>query len=141
MTIPTPEKGLVIRYAFLWSDEFEAGRLEGRKDRPCAILMARTDDAGETRVLVVPVTHSPPAVGQNCLALTPAEREIAGLDEQPAWVVLDEINRFTWPGYDLRKVPGTDRYHYGRLPEPTFRRIVKAIRDLDTAKRAIPRDQ
>jgi hypothetical protein len=34
MPIPTPEPGLVISYAYLWHHEHEAGREEGRKDRP-----------------------------------------------------------------------------------------------------------
>jgi hypothetical protein len=33
------------------------GRDEGQKDRPCAIVAAlRTDENGDTRVLVLPIT-------------------------------------------------------------------------------------
>jgi hypothetical protein len=61
--LPAPVPGLVIRCGYLWHSEHLAGREEGRKDRPCAIIAALrpADDAGETRVLVLPVTHSPPA--------------------------------------------------------------------------------
>lgn len=60
MSLPAPHPGLVIRYAYLWKWEYEAGREEGSKDRPCAIIMAVTDDEGESQVLVLPITHSPP---------------------------------------------------------------------------------
>ena len=64
MPIPAPAPGLVIRYSYLWHSEFLAGREEGIKDRPCAIIAAiQTDADGETRVLVLPVTHSAPAKG------------------------------------------------------------------------------
>lgn len=35
-----PQPGLVISYSYLWSEESERGRVEGRKDRPCAIIVA-----------------------------------------------------------------------------------------------------
>jgi hypothetical protein len=40
MPIPSPEPGLVISYAYLWHHEHEAGREEGRKDRPSVIVLA-----------------------------------------------------------------------------------------------------
>ncbi len=49
MSLPTPHPGLVIRYAYLWKHEYEAGREEGSKDRPRAIVMAVTDDEGESQ--------------------------------------------------------------------------------------------
>jgi hypothetical protein len=39
MEFPQPEVGLVISYSYLWSDEAEAGHVEGRKNRPCAIVL------------------------------------------------------------------------------------------------------
>lgn len=30
---------------------------------------------------------------------------------------------FAWPGYDLRPVPGTERYAYGALPEGLFNQV------------------
>jgi len=36
--LPAPELGLVISYAYLWSSEADAGREEGGKDRPCAVV-------------------------------------------------------------------------------------------------------
>lgn len=62
MTLPIPRPGLVIRYAFLWSHEAEAGTDEAAKDRPCAIVVAaRADAAGNIRTIVAPITTRPPA--------------------------------------------------------------------------------
>jgi hypothetical protein len=61
MPIPTPEPGLVISYAYLWHHEHEAGREEGRKDRPSVIVLAVERPANDTTVVVVlPITHTPP---------------------------------------------------------------------------------
>ncbi len=46
MSLPEPELGLVIRYSYLWKSEHDAGRDEGSKDRPCAIVLSVT--AGDT---------------------------------------------------------------------------------------------
>lgn len=47
MTLPVPEPGLVIRYAYLWDREAREGRDEGSKDRPCAIVLVVADEAGD----------------------------------------------------------------------------------------------
>ena len=36
---PEPEVGLVISHSHLWKEEEEQGLVEGRKDRPCAIVL------------------------------------------------------------------------------------------------------
>jgi hypothetical protein len=48
-----------------------------------------------------------------------------GLDDARAWVIVNEMNRFLWPGPDLRPVPPTDagRFEYGPLPPGLFRTI------------------
>jgi len=51
---------MVICYAYLWHSEHEQGREEGVKDRPCAVLLAVADDAGEQKVIVLPIKHKPP---------------------------------------------------------------------------------
>jgi hypothetical protein len=47
---PTPTPGLVIRYSYLWRNEAAAGREEGVKDRPCAIVLAVEIENGDTVV-------------------------------------------------------------------------------------------
>ncbi|WP_293461251.1 hypothetical protein [Phenylobacterium sp.] len=62
MAYPKPEPGLVIRYSFLWREQADRGQDEGEKDRPCAIVMTAQGDQGDTVVIVLPVTHTPPVV-------------------------------------------------------------------------------
>lgn len=136
MTYPVPLPGLVIRYSFLWSREARAGATEGRKDRPCAIVVAMPRDAhGNTRVAVVPVTHTAPDDPAVSIALAASVMNALGLDAEPSWVRLDEVNVFAWPGYDLRPIAGTDRIVYGPLPKPLFDRIRSGVVALDRARR------
>ena len=76
MSLPRPEPGLVIRYSYLWLREHHEGREEGVKDRPCAIILATSDQAGNIKTLVVPVTHSPPQRSAEWLARLQAEGEL-----------------------------------------------------------------
>ena len=41
-----PQAGLVIRYDYLWKSKHDAGRTDGVKNRPCAIILA-TQDKGD----------------------------------------------------------------------------------------------
>jgi hypothetical protein len=51
-----------------------------------------------------------------------------GLDEVRSWVIVSEGDQFVWPGYDLRKRPGADRYDHGFLPPRLFRQFMDAFR-------------
>ena len=127
-----PEAGLVISYSYLWSDEAEAGHVEGRKTRPCAIVLAVQQADGKAPVVtVVPVTHSRPSNSVAAVEIPPTVKPHLGLDDQPSWIVLDEFNVFTWPGYDLRPVPGhAHRHYYGLLPPKLFEQIVSKFSEL-----------
>ncbi len=112
MSLPPPLPGTPVRYSFLWSREAGAGAIEGRKDRPCAIVLALPRDeqgGGGSRVVVVPVTHTAPAEPDSAIELPSAVKANLGLDTQQSWICLDELNVFAWPGYDLRPVPETGR--------------------------------
>lgn len=139
MSIPEPVSGLVISYSFLWSQEHNAGAREGRKERPCAIIVATTDgDRDETRVYVAPITHSPPEDPRLAMEIPPKVKDHLGLDMERSWVVCSELNRFTWPGFDLRHVPGSkERFDYGMLPRKLFENIRQRIVDLDKAYRLV----
>src|ERR1700738_3426646 len=80
MPIPTPEPGLVIAYAYLWHHEYEAGREEGRKDRPSVIVLAVERPANDTTVVVVlPVTHTLPLIPLPPLKFPPRLNGISDL--------------------------------------------------------------
>ena len=146
MPLPAPVPGLVIRYGYLWDSEYQAGREEG-KDRPCAIVAALrpADDPGEIRVLVLPITHSPPAQADIAVEIPPRVKERLRLDAERSWVVLSEWNEFTWPGPDVRRAPGGDESSvaYGMLPPGLFAIIRDRFLALMTARRArrVPRTE
>jgi hypothetical protein len=124
VSLPAPQPGLVISYAYLWAREHERGAEEGVKDRPCAIVAARQIFAGREVVTVVPVTHTPPADPADAVAIPPALKAHLGLDDQPSWIVVTETNDFLWPGPDLRPVRGhPGRFHYGMLPPRFFAHV------------------
>ena len=125
MHIPTPAPGLVIRYSYLWHSEHLAGRDEGTKDRPVAIVATVVvGDDGDTRVLVLPVTHSAPERGVAAIEIPATLKQTLGLDSDRSWIVLAEWNEFVWPGPDLRPVPqgGKDSVAYGFLTRGFFAR-------------------
>jgi hypothetical protein len=106
VSIPTPKPGLVIRYSFLWSSERERGSVEGAKDRRCAIVVVVPHgDDEQIRTVVAPITHSPPEDPHTSLEIPAAVCRSLGLDGVRHWVRFDELNRFTWPGYDVRPRP------------------------------------
>ncbi len=128
MPIPTPEPGLIISYAYVWDHEAQSGKDEGSKDRPCVIALAverKQDD--ETTVTVLPVTHRPPDDVAAAVEIPPAVKKHLGLDDERSWIVVSEGDQFVWPGYDLRKVPNTDRFDYGYLPPRFFNDVLKAF--------------
>jgi hypothetical protein len=141
-TIPTPEPGLVISYAYLWRSEHLAGQEEGRKDRPSVIVLAVEREAdGATIVTVLPITHSAPKGAGSAVEIPQAIKRHLGLDDERSWVMVSEGNEFVWPGYDLRKRPRADRYDYGFLPPRFFDQIVEAfLAQHPVGRTLIPRD-
>lgn len=127
MSWPTPQAGLVIRYSYLWRDEAAAGREEGVKDRPCAVILAVEGGGGETLVYVLPITHTPPQEADDAVELPRATKQRLGLDGERSWIVITEGNSFVWPGPDLRRLPdkGSESAAYGLLPAALFN-VVKA---------------
>ncbi|MGO9134220.1 MAG: hypothetical protein ACLP8A_09270 [Methylovirgula sp.] len=126
MPLPKPVPGLVIRYSYLWHREYLEGREDGQKDRPCAIIAAiQTDDQGNTRVLVLPITHRPPDNPSLAVEIPAKVKQRLQLDDARSWIMLSEWNEFIWPGPDLRRLPGTDAstVAYGILPPGLFASI------------------
>jgi hypothetical protein len=86
------------------------------------IVLAVERPATDTTVVVVlPITHSPPDDPAAAVEIPAAVKRHLGLDDGRSWIVVAEGNEFDWPGYDLRKIGRTDRYHYGFLPPRFFR--------------------
>jgi hypothetical protein len=143
--LPTPELGLVVSYAYLWNSEFEKGQEEGQKDRPCALVLSSRVASGDTVVAVVPVTHSPPERPEEAVEVPAVTKRRLGLDEARSWIVVSEINRFVWPGPDLRPVSRAEpeRFEYGFLPPALFRQVLERFEACAAARRlrTVPRSE
>ena len=87
MTLPTPERGLIISYSYLWHTEYEQGRDEGVKDRPCVTIVAIEDDNGTPMVTVAPITHSMPTAPETAVEIPAATKRRLGLDDARSWGV------------------------------------------------------
>lgn len=137
MPLPVPEPGLVVSYAYLWHAEHREGRVEGRKDRPCALVLSHRDEGGDRIVAVVPVTHRVPRRPEEAVEIPAVVKRRLGLDEARSWIVVSEINRFVWPGPDLRPVSPAEpeRFAYGFLPPTLFRQVIERLQATATARR------
>jgi len=130
---------MVIRYAYLWRSEHERGIEEGVKDRPCAVLLAVTNDAGDQQVIVLPITHTPPSGPTVALEIPASTKRRLKLDDERSWIVLTEANRFTWPGPDLRPMKAGEltTVLYGELPADLFRKVRESWLALAVTRRSI----
>ena len=144
MDIPKPVPGLVIRYAYLWADEHAAGHEEGSKDRPVAVVLATEAKHNMLRVVVAPITHTPP-LAQPAVEIPAETKRRLGLDDDRSWVVVDEVNVFVWPGPDIRPVPGKSptTISYGLLPANLTRAICDKLSVLQAERslRPVPRTE
>jgi hypothetical protein len=122
-----PEIGRVIRHSYLWWNEARAGREEGRKDRPCVIVHLRVNDHQELETYICPITHTPPEIPEKAMEIPKATKARLGLDEDRSWIITTEINRFIWPGPDIRPVP-SGGYSYGLLPAAMTRDLIAHIK-------------
>jgi hypothetical protein len=66
------------------------------------------------------VTHRAPENAAAAVEIPTAIKRLLGLDAARSWVIVSEGDQFVWPGYDLRKTRGSDRYDYGFLPPRFF---------------------
>lgn len=125
MSFPEPVPGLVIRYAYLWKREYDEGREDSSKDRPCAIVVSVVDEDEEREVLVLPITHAPPDREGDAIEIPLETKKRLGLDSERSWIMITEANEFVWPGPDLRPVPGRDTstIAYGSLPPRLFAHV------------------
>lgn len=136
MALPDPEPGLVIGYAYLWRNQALSGLEEGRKDRPCVIVLSVQNVDGRTIVTVAPITHTPPDKPEFAVEIPPETKRRLRLDGERSWIIAGDLNRFIWPGVDLRPAArGSKTYAYGLLPPNTYREIRDKVLALARAGR------
>lgn len=112
---------MVILYTYLWRDEHRQGREDGTKDRPCVVMTATAGNHGKTSVLVAPITHSEPP-NNDGVSIPEATRARLRLDGIPQWVIVSEVNQFTWAGPDVRPA-SKHGFEYGMMPPKLFEAV------------------
>jgi len=102
------------------------------------IVLSTVQDEFGTVVTVAPMTHSPPKDPEAAVELPAQTKRRLGLDDEPSWVIVSEVNRFRWPGPDLRPIAGADppSFSYGLLPAKLFLRIRERLIDVASRRGA-----
>jgi hypothetical protein len=137
VALPDPAPGLVIGSSYLWRNEALRGQQDGRKDRPCVIVLSVRNEDGRTVVTVAPITHSPPTRPDVAIEIPAETRRRLGLDAERSWIIAADLNRFVWPGVDLRPTSrGEQTYAYGLLPAALYRRLRDQVLAIARAGRA-----
>jgi hypothetical protein len=134
MPIDRAETGLVIRYHFLWSREYDRGEEHGRKARPVCVVVPLTRIGDD--VVLFPLTTREPGPDRLAVKVPETERRrlrLRGLS--PSWLLLDEGNRDVLPGsFHVEPISyGSSDYFYGTFSQ-AFMRVV--LRTLAVALRA-----
>ena len=136
MKLPVPRPGLVIRYSYLWKREAAAGREEGAKDRPCAVVLVVFDRHGRKVVRVLPITRSPPLDPADEIEIPRATATRLRLDSDQSWIMVSEANDFVWPGPDLRATGGGEGgVAHGFLPPRLFKLLRERLLERYRARR------
>jgi len=124
MKFPKPEAGLVIRYSYVWHHESIQGYEEGRKDRPCAVVLVAKD----RRVIVAPITHTRPTGDVAAIELPDQIKKQLGLDHERSWIVTNDVNHFDWPGHDIRPVDAQS-WMFGKLPPNITKTLLREVQE------------
>lgn len=82
-----------------------------------------------TELMVVPVTMQRPRRVVDGIEVPARIKAHLGLDAERCWIMVTEINRFIWPGPDVRPIrrDGDVTPYYGFLPERLFRPVLDAV--------------
>lgn len=140
MAVPSPEAGLVLSYAYLWRDEAAAGYVEATESHPAVIVLVQ-EQGLKPLVTVVPITHSKPRQKDIAVELPPKVAVHLGLDNETHWVIVNESNQFTWPGFDIRKARHGAEY-YGHVPPKLLEQIASAfVKCAEAGAKSTPRDE
>jgi hypothetical protein len=91
------------------------------------VVVARIEQTAGTLVLVAPVTHTAPQNEADAVEIPGNARKQLGLDQDRSWIMVDELNRFIWPGPDIRPAPESDAPFYDALPDWLFERVRRGV--------------
>jgi len=87
------------------------------------VVVARIERENDRLVLVAPVTHTPPERAVDGVEIPANVKKHLGLDRERSWIIVTELNRFIWPGPDVRPAPDSESPFYDALPDWLFERV------------------
>lgn len=90
------------------------------------VVLATAQGGRGTQLIVAPVTHSPPEALSDAIEMPASVKRDLGLDRERSWIVITEVNRFLWPGPDVRPLEGGSPF-YGAIPDWLFVRVRSGI--------------
>lgn len=99
------------------------------------VVVARIEGAAGTLILVAPVSHTPPQNSTDAVEIPANVKKQLGLDRERSWIFVNELNRFIWPGPDIRPVSGSDGPFYDALPDWLFEKVRQALLKRSSAGR------
>ena len=91
------------------------------------VVVARIDRATGALIFVAPITHSAPENPADGIEVPANAKKQLGLDQDRSWIMVNELNRFIWPGPDVRPVPGSDAPFYDALPDWLFEQVRQGV--------------
>lgn len=97
------------------------------------MVVARIEGSAGMLVLVAPVTHTPPDKSADAVEIPANVKKQLGLDRERSWIVIDELNRFIWPGPDIRPVTGHGGPFYDALPDWLFEKVRQGLLEHSSA--------
>lgn len=131
-----PKPGMVIRYGYLWARQARMGQDHGEKFRPSLILAVRNEDDKKV-VYVAPITHTAPFYPEESILIPMETKARLGLDSEKSWIMANEVNKFEWPGVDIRRVP--DRRErsqfYGFVPGELLQQARDKMKEMNLQHR------
>lgn len=98
------------------------------------MVLTRRSDAGTTLVYVLPITHTPPQDPEAGIEIPRATKQRLGMDTERSWIITTELNRFVWPGPDIRALPSGE-YSYGYLPGKLLQAALDQVKAHATKRR------
>lgn len=127
MVAEFPLPGQVIEYHYLWKWQAERGETEGRKHRPCCIVLVVRNQAQNHVLFIAPITSKEPTPDRQAIVIPETEARRANLDRGlRLWVVVDELNADVLENsYTL-----DERTPRGRFSPAFTNQIIRAVQAL-----------
>lgn len=131
MPLPRPELGLVVHYGFVWSGTDRPPLSDYGKDRPCMIVNlveeVESPDRSVLRVVYLPISHVAPSGGERAVPIPSGVAGHLGLSSERSYLYLSYACEDDWP-FDIARVPGSRRFHYGFIPPALFKAIASGFK-------------